>query len=185
MTGNLICPQFKLKKTLCLSVNMTLHQFLKWNIYHNFNDANLMILTRKSIQKLLKKRQINWKILSYFVMWGLFRKTSHCVVAHSGWLAERSTFVDVKSARPSGGLLTRRVRSPRRRKWVYRVLVCTQGRRNRGARGAIPLLTYYGRPMKPFFHQNSKLLCLGRQIGQINFGAFGVFSAELSAPIFH
>ena len=34
-----------------------------------------------------------------------------------------------------------------------------------------------------FFHQNPKLLGLGRQSGQINFGAFGVFSADLSAPI--
>ena len=34
-----------------------------------------------------------------------------------------------------------------------------------------------------FFHRNPKLLGLGRQIGQINFGAFGAFSAELSAPI--
>ena len=37
--------------------------------------------------------------------------------------------------------------------------------------------TDYGRPM------NFKLLSLGRQFGHINFGAFGVFSAELSAPI--
>ena len=29
----------------------------------------------------------------------------------------------------------------------------------------------------------SKLLDLGRQIGSMNFGAFGVFSAKLSAPI--
>ena len=43
--------------------------------------------------------------------------------------------------------------------------------------------TDYGRPMKPFFHWNPKLLELGRQIGQINFGAFGIFSAELSVPI--
>ena len=42
--------------------------------------------------------------------------------------------------------------------------------------------TDYGRPMKPF-HWNPELLGLGRQIGQINSGAFGVFSAELSAPI--
>ena len=41
--------------------------------------------------------------------------------------------------------------------------------------------TDYGRPMKPFFHQNPKHLCLGRQFGQINCGAFGVFSAKLSA----
>jgi hypothetical protein len=37
--------------------------------------------------------------------------------------------------------------------------------------------------MKPFFHQNPTLLGLGRQFGQINFGAFGVFLANLSAPI--
>jgi hypothetical protein len=37
--------------------------------------------------------------------------------------------------------------------------------------------------MKPFFHWNPKLLGLGRQVGQMNFGAFGVFSAKLSAPI--
>ena len=43
--------------------------------------------------------------------------------------------------------------------------------------------TDYGRPMKPFFHQNPKHLCLGRQFGQINCGAFGVFLANLSAPI--
>ena len=42
--------------------------------------------------------------------------------------------------------------------------------------------TDYGRLMNLFFHQNPKLLGLGRQIGQINFGAFGVFSAKLSAP---
>ena len=34
------------------------------------------------------------------------------------------------------------------------------------------------------FHQNTKLLGFGRQFGQINFGAFGVFSVNLSAPIF-
>ena len=33
------------------------------------------------------------------------------------------------------------------------------------------------------FYWNPELLGLGRQIGQINSGAFGVFSAELSAPI--
>ena len=38
-------------------------------------------------------------------------------------------------------------------------------------------------PNEAFFHWNSKVLGLGRQIGQINFGAFGVFSAKLSAPI--
>ena len=38
-------------------------------------------------------------------------------------------------------------------------------------------------PNEAFFHQNPKLLGLGRQFGQINFGAFGVFSTDLSAPI--
>ena len=33
------------------------------------------------------------------------------------------------------------------------------------------------------FHEDPKLLGLGRKCGQINFGAFGVFSANLSAPI--
>ena len=36
-------------------------------------------------------------------------------------------------------------------------------------------------PNEAFFHWNPELL--GRQIGQINSGAFGVFLAELSAPI--
>ena len=39
-------------------------------------------------------------------------------------------------------------------------------------------------PNEAFFHWNPKLLDLGRQIEQINYGAFGVFSAELSAPMF-
>ena len=39
--------------------------------------------------------------------------------------------------------------------------------------------TGYGCPMMPFFHWNPKVLGLGGQIVQINFGAFGVFSAEL------
>ena len=43
--------------------------------------------------------------------------------------------------------------------------------------------TDYGRPMKPFFHLNQELFGLGRQIGQITSGAFGVFSADLSAPM--
>ena len=38
-------------------------------------------------------------------------------------------------------------------------------------------------PNEAFFHQNPKLLGLGRQFGQINFGAFAVFSNNLSAPI--
>ena len=42
--------------------------------------------------------------------------------------------------------------------------------------------TDYGRPLKPFFHRN-QILGLGRQFGKINFGAFGVLSNDLSAPI--
>ena len=38
-------------------------------------------------------------------------------------------------------------------------------------------------PNEAFFHRNPKLLGLRGQIGQINFGAFWVFSANLSAPI--
>ena len=38
-------------------------------------------------------------------------------------------------------------------------------------------------PNETFVHQNSKILGLCRQFGQINFEAFGVFSANLSAPI--
>ena len=38
-------------------------------------------------------------------------------------------------------------------------------------------------PDAAFFHRNLKILGLGRQIGQICFGAFGVFLADLSAPI--
>ena len=38
-------------------------------------------------------------------------------------------------------------------------------------------------PNEAFFHWNPKLLDLGRQIGQINSGAFGVFSAELATFI--
>ena len=34
-----------------------------------------------------------------------------------------------------------------------------------------------------FFHWNPELFGLGKQIGQINYGASGVFSAKLSAPI--
>ena len=48
---------------------------------------------------------------------------------------------------------------------------------------AFLLPTDYGHPMKPFFHSNQELLGLGRQVGQINSGTFGVFSAKLSAPI--
>ena len=40
-------------------------------------------------------------------------------------------------------------------------------------------------PNEAFFHWNSKLLGLVRQIGQINFGAFGVFLAELSLSLVH
>ena len=38
-------------------------------------------------------------------------------------------------------------------------------------------------PNEAFFHWNPELFGLGRHVGQINFGAFGVFSAKLSAPI--
>ena len=38
-------------------------------------------------------------------------------------------------------------------------------------------------PNEAFFHLNPKLLGLGRQFGQISFGTFEVFLAELSAPI--
>ena len=38
-------------------------------------------------------------------------------------------------------------------------------------------------PNEAFFHPNSKLLGLGRQFGQINFGTFRVISADLSALI--
>ena len=38
-------------------------------------------------------------------------------------------------------------------------------------------------PNEAFFHWNPELLGLGRQIGQINSGSFGVFSAKLSAPM--
>ena len=37
---------------------------------------------------------------------------------------------------------------------------------------------------RELFFENPKLLGLGRQIGSKTFGAFGVFSADLSAPIF-
>ena len=39
-------------------------------------------------------------------------------------------------------------------------------------------------PNKAFFHPNSKRFGFGGQIGQISLGAFGLFSAELSAQIF-
>ena len=48
---------------------------------------------------------------------------------------------------------------------------------------SVDMVTDYGRPMKYFFHCNSELLGLGRQIGQVNSEAFGVFLAELSAPM--
>ena len=38
-------------------------------------------------------------------------------------------------------------------------------------------------PNDVFFHRNPKLFGLGRQFGQINYGAFGVFLAHLSTPI--
>ena len=43
--------------------------------------------------------------------------------------------------------------------------------------------TMDARPMKPFFIEIQNFLGLGRQIGLINSGAFGVFLAELSASI--
>ena len=39
------------------------------------------------------------------------------------------------------------------------------------------------KPNEAFFHRNPKLFGLSRQFGQINFVVFGVFSANLSAPI--
>ena len=36
----------------------------------------------------------------------------------------------------------------------------------------LAIITDYGRPMKPFFHRNPKLLGLSRQFEQINFGYF-------------
>ena len=38
-------------------------------------------------------------------------------------------------------------------------------------------------PNEAFFHRNRKLLGSGRQFGQINFGACGLFSAKLLASI--
>ena len=38
-------------------------------------------------------------------------------------------------------------------------------------------------PNETFSHRNPKLLGLDRQFGQVNFGVFGVFLANLSAPI--
>ena len=38
-------------------------------------------------------------------------------------------------------------------------------------------------PNEASFHRNSKLLCLGKQFGQIDLGAFGVFSPYFLAPI--
>ena len=50
---------------------------------------------------------------------------------------------------------------------------------------SVCLTTDYGlrTPNEAIFHQNPKLLGVGRQFGQISFGAFGVFSTNLSAPI--
>ena len=42
----------------------------------------------------------------------------------------------------------------------------------------------YGHPIKPLFIEIQNFWALGRKIGQINSKAFGVFWAELSAPIF-
>ena len=44
-------------------------------------------------------------------------------------------------------------------------------------------MTDYGRPKK-LFSLNPEILGWGRQIGQINSGVFGVFSAKQSAPMF-
>jgi hypothetical protein len=38
-------------------------------------------------------------------------------------------------------------------------------------------------PNEAFFHRNPKLFGLGRPFEQINFAAFGIFLADLSAPI--
>ena len=38
-------------------------------------------------------------------------------------------------------------------------------------------------PNKAFFHRTPKLLGLGRQYGQINFGVFGAFLDNLSGPL--
>ena len=56
---------------------------------------------------------------------------------------------------------------------VWSPPICNQGM-NQGLR----------KPNEAFLHWNLLLLGLGRQIGQINSGAFGVFSAKISAPIF-
>ena len=37
--------------------------------------------------------------------------------------------------------------------------------------------------MKPIFYQNPKLLGLGRKFWKVDFGALGLFLADLSAPI--
>ena len=52
---------------------------------------------------------------------------------------------------------------------------------------ALPMIesTDYGRPMKPFFHWNPELLGLGRQIGKINSGAFGVFRPNHQHPFWY
>ena len=60
---------------------------------------------------------------------------------------------------------------------VYRLLFP-----HRVCRGAVAYSTDYGHPERVFF-ENPRLLGLGRQIGQTFWGAFWVFSAELSAPI--
>ena len=48
---------------------------------------------------------------------------------------------------------------------------------------SLDVFTDYGWSMKLFFNRNPELLGMGRQFGQINFGAFGVFWADLSGPI--
>ena len=46
------------------------------------------------------------------------------------------------------------------------------------------LFTDYGRPMKPFFIEIQNFCAWAVKLGRhINSGAFGVFSAKLSAPI--
>ena len=48
---------------------------------------------------------------------------------------------------------------------------------------ALGLVTDRGQPEKAFFFKNLKPLGLGRQIGPKILGAFGVFSADLPAPV--
>ena len=48
---------------------------------------------------------------------------------------------------------------------------------------AIDRITDYGRPMKPFFIKIPNFRAWADNFGQINFGAFGIFLADLLAPI--